>query len=268
MDIRKRLARLVVREDGAVTTSWTMLSAGVVGLAAAVLSIFSMAMNDVGSDVRTAMQNQIRDTVAGAALMAYDFADGFGDWTAAVESHADPLISGALGPFYDQSGDEVLSQTFSFPPGTEYAVFEFDMTAIGRMEGHDDFRVFVDGEMVDATSIRDGRIDGVEVNDNGAARVAYQFVGQEWISDNAAIQQRIATANTTVDNGATTRRAAIGSNVDRESTYRMQVVVRDPGQEMQLGFGRGGNSPYPGEAWSIDNMTVEAAGSAPEQPSG
>jgi hypothetical protein len=245
-----------------------MLAAGVIGLAASVLAVVSMGMDRMSSDIRVALEEQVSDEEEDHDALAFDFADGFGAWTAAIQAHSDPLIGEALGPFYDQSGAEVLTHAFSFPPGTEYAVFEFDMTAVGRMEGHDDFRVFVNGAMIDATSIRDGRIDDALVNDHDGARVTYQFVGHDRVSDGAAIQRRMDTANTTVENGATTRRAALRSNVDRQSTYRMQVVVEDPGTEMQLGFGRGGNSPYPGEAWSIDNMTVETEGGTPEEPSG
>lgn len=259
------IGRLLRDEDGATTTNWTLLSAGVIGLAAAVLTIVAAGMEDAGSGIATTLEEQAGQGAEAVAL-DFDFSGGFADWTAAIEAHADPLIADALGPFFDQSGQEVLTRSFSFPPGTDYAVFEFDLAAIGRMEGHDDFRVFVDGEMIDRTSIRDGRIDGVEVNDHGNSRVAYEFAGHRRVNDAAAIDRRMETAAATEANGATTGRRPIASNVDRERTYRVQVVVQDPGENMTLGFGRGGRSPYPGEAWAIDDMTVRAAEGAPDAP--
>lgn len=259
------IQRLLREEDGAITTNWTLLSAGVIGLAAAVLTVVAAGMDAAGSDIATTLEEQAAPEVEEVAF-DFDFAGGFADWTAGIEAHSDPLISDALGPFYDQSGEEVLTRSFSFPPGTGFAIVEFDLTAVGRMEGHDDFRIFVNGEMVDATSIRDGRIDGVEVNERDGALVAYGFAGHRRVDDPAAVDRRMATATGTEANGATTGRAPLRSNVDRESAYRVQVVVADPGETMTLGFGRGGNSPYPGEAWAIDDMTVRGAAAAPDAP--
>jgi len=266
LSFKTAVIKFVRAEEGSITADWVVLSASVVGLGIAVLAAVTPGIGNLTSDIDTSMSEQVVVPAEPSSETAFDFSDGFASWGTAITSYTDPLISDALGPFYDQSGEEVLSNTFAFDPGTEFAVVEFDMTAIGKMERHDDFRVFVNGEMLDATSIRDGRIDGTLVNDHEAGRVAYQFMDHERISDDAAIQQRIETANTTAENGATTGRDALRSNVDRQSTYRMQVVVRNPTPETRIGFGRGGNSPYPGEGWSIDNMTVTPGDIMPEVP--
>lgn len=254
--------RYVQDESGAVTVDHVVLSGAMVGMALAVMGVVTGGVANLSGDIATQLGSMRVPGILFATEEFYDFDDGFGDWTVLVSAHEDPVLTGMLGPFYDQSGNPVVLNTFEFADGTEFAVVEFELTAVGRWEAHDDMRFFVNGEMIDATRLRNGNIESIFTDGNDDTEIAYQFIDRRNY-DSDVVDERIDIANSTLENGATTSRDALRSNVDREAEYTVQVVIRNPGTEMELGIGRNGSSPFPGEAWAVENFVVESANADP-----
>jgi len=252
----------LVDDTAAVSVDYVVLTGAMTGLGVAVMAVVSGGVADLSGDIAGQMIGMSVPGVIFDSEQFYNFENGFGDWTVLVDAHEDPVLNGVLGPFYDQSGNPVVVNTFEFEDGTEYAVVEFTLTAVGRWEAHDDMRFFVNGEMIDATRLRNGNIQSIFSDDSDETEIAYQFIERRNFGSDV-VEERIDIANSTVANGATTTRDTIRSNVDREAEYTVQVVVRNPGTEMELGLGRNGSSPYPGEAWAVDDFLVESANTDP-----
>ncbi len=253
-------------EEGAITADWTVMTAAVVGVGLASVSVISGGVETLSRSITGHMHAISVPGVVFSQSRSFDFDNGFSDWVTTISAHQDPTLTGVLGPFYDQSGEPVVSNTFDFPADTEFAVIEFELTTVGRWEPNDDFRLFVDGAMIDATSLRDGAIDQLIADDSDETQVAYRFIENRRIRDDDVIEQRLEIANNTIENGATRNRDAIRSNVNRESDYTVQVVVRNPGESMDFAMGRNGRSPYPGEAWAVDDLTVDVSETDPNAP--
>ncbi len=268
MSLRREFENFATEEAAAITADWTVMSAAIVGLGVATMSVVSGGVENLSWSISSGLTDISVPGYVFSTTRSYDFSDGFGDWVTSISSHADPTLVDVLGPFYDQSGEEVVSNSFTFAPGTEFAVIEFDLTTVGRWEPNDDFRLFVDGDLIDASSLRNGAIEQVLSDDSDETQVAYRFIENRRIRDDAIIEQRLEIANNTIENGATRDLDAIRSNVNREADYTVQVVVRNPQTSMDFGMGRSGRSPYPGEAWAIDNVVVEASETDPSAPSG
>lgn len=252
-------------ETGAVTTDFVVLTGGVVGLGMATMAVVSGGVQSLSGDIAGHLSGISVPGVIFSSIIHEDFEDGFGNWNVQISAHEDPLLNGVLGPFFDQSGEPVLLRDLYFVDGTEYAVLEFDLTAVGRWEANDDMRFFVNGELIDATRLQGASIQSVLSDDSDETQVAYQFV-ERTTTTGQVVDERIDIANATLENGATTTRDAIRSNVNQQSEYTVQVVIRNPGTDMQFGVGRNGRSPYPGEAWAIDEFHVEASEVDPNAP--
>jgi len=265
MFVTKRLlspSDFICDECGAVTTDFVVLTAGTVGLGIAAISVVVGGLSDLSFDIRDHLNGIQVPGVLFSSIYQEDFSNGFGDWSTLIGAHDDPLLDGVLGPFFDQSGEPVVLRDFYFADGTEFAVLEFDLTAVGKWEANDDMRFYVNGTLIDATRLREQNIQSVLSDDSDDTLVAYQFVERSSVTG-AAVDERLAIANATVANGATKDRDAIKSNVNRQSEYAVQVVIRNPGTAMEFGIGRNGRSPYPGEAWAMDNFLVQGSQTDP-----
>lgn len=251
-----------ISDSGVVSVDYVVLSGAIVGMGLGVIGVVSSGVSHLSMEIGSHMSSMRVPGILFAMQEFYDFDDGFDDWTVLVNAHEDPVLTGMLGPFFDQSGNPVVLNTFEFQDGTEFAVIEFDLMAVGRWEAHDHMRLFANGQMIDATRLRNENIQSIFSDDSDDTEIAYQFIERRTYGSEV-IEERIDIANSSLENGATTTHDAIRSNVNQEAEYTVQVVVRNPGSELEFGIGRSGNSPYPGEAWAVENFLVESANTDP-----
>ncbi len=258
-------------ESGAVTTDWVPLVGATVGLGLAVTGVVSGGLSDLAGNIRDTLNGDIvsgsssgssGDAGAGdgagdgspVLLAMSDFAGGDDGWSVLVDEHPDPVLVDMLGPFYDQSGNPVVLNTYEFDPDTGFAIFEFDLATIGNWEAADQMRLFVNGVMIDATSLRGGSTQTVATDGSDATEVAYNFIERERVTRDVA-EERLEIADHYNElYNADENYEATRSNVNTQSSYTVQVVITNPGEELEFGIGRAGDDPYGGEAWAVDNV--------------
>lgn len=255
-------------EAGAVTTDWVPLVGATVGLGLAVTGVVSGGVEGLASSIRDTLNSDIIAGVSGAEagegtaggddglveLVFNDFSDGDQGWITIADEHEDPLLFDMLGPYFDQSGDPVVLNTYSFDPETGYAMFEFDLHTIGNWEAADQMRLFVNGVMIDATRLSGGSTHTVGGDNSDETLVSYNFIERESVHrDVSAERLEIANAYYEAEVGDANYEA-VRSNVNTQSAYTVQVVVQNPSEQIQFGIGRVGDDPYGGEAWAIDNV--------------
>jgi hypothetical protein len=262
-------SQFLTEEDGAVTVDMVPLMGMVVGLGLAVTGVVTGGVSDLARDIRDALNADIAgeggsgssgnggQDAGGSGLVQLDFDDftnGDDGWITIADEHDDPLLDGMLGPFFDQSGNPVVLNTYSFDPDTGYAMIEFDLTTIGNWEAADHMRMFVNGVMIDATRLAGGSSTSVGGDDSEDTLVSYNFIERESVS-RAVSEERLDIANAYYEaEVGDSNYEATRSNVNTQTTYTVQVVVANPSESLQFGVGRIGDDPYGGEAWAIDNV--------------
>lgn len=188
-------------ESGAVTADWVPLVSAGVGLGLAVIGVVSGGVESLSRSINAALNGDIVGAEAGAGAgeeetgeeggdqtnliqIALDTFTGDSDdgWVVLANEHDDPLLDDMLGPFFDQSGNQVISSNYSFDPDTGYAMFEFDLTTVGNWEAADEMRIFVNGVMIDATRLAGGSANSVSDDGDASTIVSYNFIERESVS--------------------------------------------------------------------------------------
>ncbi len=261
MNIARLIKTFAESDQGAVTVDWTVLTGSMVGLGVAGISTISVGLSDLTADIDRSLRLMGVPDFA-RTLISTDTFDGglLGEWSSTVASYEDPVLKNMMGPFRDASANPVLFRDLEFIDGTEYAVMEFDLTTVGHWEASDDMRLFVDGELIDATSLETNQDPNSVFDDgNDETQVAYTIVEtRRTNSEHADERYNLAAAHdpdAAAENPQVTR-----SNVEKEADYTVQVVIKNPGTNMNFGIGRGKvESPFPGEAWAVDNFAVSSS---------
>ncbi len=261
MMLRTLLQTFLRSDQGAVTVDWTVLTGSMVGLGVAGISTISVGLSDLTSDIDRSLR-LMGVTEFARTLISTDTFDGgsLGKWSSNIASYDDPVLKNMMGPFRDESGDATLFRSLEFIEGTEYAVMEFDLTTIGKWEASDDMRLYVDGQMIDTTSLMTGNLHTTFDDGNDETQIAYSVV-ETRKSDSDVVTERMELAKEYDPVGYNANPRKVETNVRKETDYTVQVVVKNPGKNMNFGIGRGrGNtSPQPGEAWAIDNFAVSSS---------
>jgi len=116
-------------------------------------------------------------------------------WITIANEHDGPLLQDMLGPYFGRRGNAVLLNTYTFERDTGCAMLEFDLFTIGNREAHDEMRLFVNGQMIDATRLAGGSITTVSDDGLEATLVSYNFIERESVTrDVTAERLTIAAA--------------------------------------------------------------------------
>jgi Flp pilus assembly pilin Flp len=223
-------ASFISDESGAVTVDWTVMTAAIAGLGIATYGVVSGGISNLSSDVAVQLGSQSIRTAFGELTFLDDFENGAAGWLGGVTDNTDPGYGGILGRFGGTNGAQTVSKIFELDTKKDYAVAVFDLHAIDSWD-RETFTVFVD----------DTPISGHQFAWREAGVVG------EWTSPDD---------NYTVTIEPTTERTQIGYSGWVDQSYEMRVTVRDPGEELKLGFGSNLNQSITDESWAIDNVAV------------
>jgi len=215
-------------ETGAVTVDWVVLTAAVVGLGLATTAVVSAGVGDLSNGIADNVANVSVQERFSRLARAMGFENGSGTWLGGTVSYDDAYghtLRGGGG-----SGQQAQN-TFSLSGDSDYAVLSFDMHAIDSWDG-ETFDIYVDNALVASASF--------QFSQDGATGT--------WASDNP---------DYTFAMEATTPRAQSGYSTEwTDQSYRMQVTVANPGNEVTLGFGSSLDQGIEDESWAVDNVSV------------
>lgn len=211
-------------ESGAVTVDWVIMSAGMVGMAIAVVALVSGGIEDLSSDAANEMSGfEIRTTFASAAtaLLSNDFSGGLGGFVggtvASVIGFGEVL---QLGP------GETTQATFAVPPGASTATITFDMLGIDALSG-ESASVMINGQVVALYSDNHGNITTTDLSGAGIS----VSVNQQYSNDPMG--------------GGT-------HGSDSRATYT--ITVANPGETVTFGVRSDTGQPISEEFYAIDDV--------------
>lgn len=223
-------------EDGAVATDWVFMTTAVTTTAlATVLNTTSVGVDSIANDLAdTLAEIEIQQTFQRSILMQDTFEAGTtGSFVGGALGYSDELSNLLRGGGSD--GEQMARATYDLDPDLEYAVMSFDMVAIDSWDG-ENFNVYVNDEVV-ATASFDYRANGVGT----------------WQTDNPDVSVSIShnddLGNMGFDNGWPDQSAS------------MQITVRNPGEQVSLGFGSTLDQGVDDESWGVDNVRVVSTNS-------
>jgi len=220
------LTRFLNEETGAVTVDWVVLTAAIVGLGMATVTV-------VASGVGT-LSNETADEVARVSivtrfaeavdLFAGDFAGGRMGFTGGTLTSAP-----GFGDILQIEGGEMAELTLDVPPGSTSATIEFDLIAADDFDG-DTATVWVNGQQVSFYTDNEGSIS---ITDGGVAGVS------------VSVNQQYTEAN----NGG-------GGLGDSRATY--SITVDNPGTSLTFGVSSDASADAGNEYFALDDVTVTA----------
>ena len=215
-------------ECGAVTVDWVVLTGAVVGLGLATTAVVSAGVENVSGDVAGEMASiTLRDRFASFG-QTMGFENGLGGWLGGSVSY-DPAYGNVLRG--GGSSGQATQNTFALDGDSAYAVISFDMHAIDSWDG-ESFDIYVDNAVVASASFQYG-VDG----ETGS-----------WVTDNPDYSFAMTATSPREDTGFD------GGWSDQ--SYRMQVTVANPGNEVTVGFGSSLDQEIGDESWAVDNISV------------
>ena len=156
-------------EDGAVTVDWVVLTAALVGLGLATLTVVSGGVEDLSGDTDATMRGVTIQTSFASlgALFDTDFSNGLGGWSGGSVAN----LTG-FGDVLQLGSGEYAELTLDVPAGASTATISFDMIGGDDLDG-EPATIFINGEAVAVyqddhgnISLGDNGVDGVTVSVN------------------------------------------------------------------------------------------------------
>lgn len=228
------LLEFIRSEDGAVTTDWVFMAT------AAITTSFA-AMTNTSNGVNT-IANELADDVAEVEALTFTrsvvqqdvFETGAGNWVggalASDENFGGLLRGGGSG------GEQAAQSTYQLDGDMEYAVLEFDMTAIDSWDG-EEFQIYVNDAVVATARFENAHGNGLS---------------DTWTVSNPDIQISMTAGefgNQGFDSGW------------RDQSMSVEIQMRNAGEDVTLGFGSTLNQSVQDESWGVDNVRVTSTNS-------
>ncbi|MEM8824098.1 MAG: hypothetical protein AAGF30_10850 [Pseudomonadota bacterium] len=215
-------------EGGAVTVDWVVLTAALVGLGLATMSVVRNGIADLSSDVDSELRGMEIQTVFARLrnLAEMDFSDGAGDWFGGTVTNLP-----GFGDVLQLSGGETAELSVDVPDGAGSATISFDMIAADDLNG-DPATIFVNGQAVSIytddhgnVNVSNGDVEGISVS------VDHQFINKpEGAGDHGH---------------------------DSRATYT--ITVDDPGSSLTLGVSSGSDESIGKEFYAIDDVSITSS---------
>lgn len=226
---RRRLAaQFYHSETGAVTVDWVVLTAALVGLGLAVLSVVGDGIGNAANATSDALSNTSATyRFALRRTFSTDFSSGTGGWLGGSAT----TLSG-FGDVLQLGPGEGTQFTFDIPPGAEEAVITFDIIAGDDLDRGDTATVLINGEVVSIYEDNHGR---VSVSGNAPQGITVDVTHQ-------AINDPIGAG---------------GHGHDSVSTYA--ITVSNPGTNVTVGVNSGANGPTSEEFYALDNVDISTS---------
>ena len=215
-------------ESGAVTVDWVVLTGAIVGLGLATTAVVSAGVENMSNDVAGELSNvSLRDRFSRFA-QSMGFENGPGGWLNGSTSHDD-----AYGNILRGGGStgQATQNTFALEGDSAFAVIGFDMHAIDSWDG-ESFDIYVDNALVASASFSQ--------NSDSATGT--------WVTDNPDISFAMEATSGRGDTGF--------SGEWTDQSFRMEVRVANPGNEVTVGFGSTLDQGIGDESWGVDNISV------------
>ena len=196
-------------------------------------------VNDAVTDIRL---------TANASLVAYEnFEGGAEGWSNNTTTLQGELTE-FLGRFGGSDGQELVSKTFEFDSNHDYAIIEFDFLKIDSWDSNnpwgleESLNVFVDGQEVFSFA-PEGNDYGTELGRDSAT------------GTNGNITYVVTSSGDDI---------GLNGNNDHSSNwqeriYKVRLEIREPGEDITLGFGSTLNQDIGDESFGIDNVSVVGA---------
>ena len=215
-------------ESGAVTVDWVVLTGAVVGLGLATTAVVSAGVENMSGDVAGELASvSLRDRfVSFTQSMGFD--NGPGGWlngsTSYDEAYGNVLRGGG-------SSGQATQNTFALDGDSAFAVVSFDMHAIDSWDG-ESFDIYIDNALVASASFS-------QHSDSATGT---------WVTDNPDISFAVE---------ASSGRGHAGYSSEwSDQSFRMQVTVANPGNDVTVGFGSSLDQEIHDESWAVDNISV------------
>lgn len=230
------LKQFAIAEDGAVTTDWVVLTAGIAGLGLAVMATASVGLED--------LSGEISETLSGIQVFARDAVDlafhDFSDGNAAGWIGGRVMdMGGVMGELLVLGPGETTGFTLDVPAGTAEATMGFDLVA---------------GDSLDNTA-RWGT-DTATVLVNGVpVAIATSTAGSQLTFDIPQVDGTLVEATVTVDPGQLG-----GSGRWNDSVATVTVTVDQPVGPIDIQLQSGANQRIGDEFWGVDNFNASVTG--------
>ncbi|WGH80444.1 hypothetical protein [Jannaschia ovalis] len=224
------MRRFIEDEAGAVTVDWTVLTAGLVGLGLATMSVVSRGVQDASSDIDASLRGIQIVTAFDTVLGAFDFSNGSrGDWVG-----GDIVNIPGFGEVLALSGDSAAAE-LALTVGQEhaYAEIEFDMIMGDSWDGEAG-AITINGETVVLGS-QNHLVSGADVQ---------TFDGPE--GSTVSILRENVTSGT----------GSPGWTSQQDYTYRVRITQANDGSPIQLGAATTLQQGATDEFFGIDNVEV------------
>ncbi|MEM7723641.1 MAG: hypothetical protein AAF376_14905 [Pseudomonadota bacterium] len=225
-------------EAGAVTVDYVMVTAGVVGIALASVSVvsggvegLSGTISDELSDMRTGFQNAMQ------TLETFDFTDGErGGWSGGRVRD----MGGELGELLVIERAQAADFTMEVPEGTELAMMSFDL---------------IGGDSLDNTDRWGHDIATLMINDTPVAVAMRNGSRAPLTIDIPQVD------GTTVEATIMVEAAHLGGNARwQDSSARVTVAVEDPTADINFQLQADNTQNWRDEFWGIDNFETSVDG--------
>ncbi|MGB3407046.1 MAG: hypothetical protein WBA67_06085 [Jannaschia sp.] len=224
------MTSFVFNESGAVTVDWTVLTAALVGLGLATMTLVSGGVEDTSNDINAFLTDMHIVTAFGRVFSEDDFSNGRGAWIG-----GELLTVNGFGEILALSGRASMAQLpINIGDEHAYAVVEFDMIIADSWD-----------------------------NEQGAISINGQEVligSHHWKNDAPNIQTFEGENNTSV----TLTRTSTGTGGtwrpgQEDYTYSVRVIAANDGSDMTLAASTTLNQNAQDEFFGIDNVKVKGA---------
>lgn len=220
-------AGFISDERGAVTVDWVIMSAAMVGMAVAALSVVTGGVENLVNDTDAELTGfEIRTEFSGAStLFENDFSNGLGGWIGGTVAN---LVG--FGPVLQLGPNEAAQTTFAVPQGATSATITFDMLGVDDLSG-DAASILINGQVVALYADNHGAIT---TSDMGVPGVSVS-VAQTYSNDPMG---------------------AGSHGHDSRATYT--ITVENPGETVTFGVSSETGQPISEEFYAIDDVNFTA----------
>ena len=222
-------ANFVVSESGAVTVDWVVLTASVVGLGLAVMSVVSGGMERLSEEIASSLAAiEIQDRFA-EALEAVGFASlDFSGQTGGFSGGALVTFPG-LGDVLQIGPGQTARASFDMPAGTGSASVDFDLFGLDSLNN-----------------------ETATISVNGSA------VGTVTVNEGVATFAPAPGGTATFEAVAMSGGSDLSGNGQADSWTQVRLTVDSPGESVDIAIHSGAGAGADNESFAIDNMSLSA----------
>lgn len=221
-------------EDGAVTTDWVFMATAAMTTSIAAMTNTSGGVNTIANELADDIAEVEALTLTRSIVQQDVFENGAGNWIggalASDENYGGLLRGGG------SDGEQAAQSTYELDADMEYAVLEFDMTAIDSWDG-EEFQIYVNDAVVATATFNNASGNGI---------------GDTWTISNPDIEISMTAGE--FGHG--------GFDSDwQDQSMNVQIQMRNAGENVTLGFGSTLNQSVQDESWGVDNVRVTSTNS-------